>query len=68
MKHMTQVFDKPIKISQPVVVIPAKEYEILLKEAGYIKTPILEQEIHMARKRFARKQTIPWETLKNELR
>ena len=31
---MSQILKNAIKINQPVVVVPADEYEFLLKEAG----------------------------------
>lgn len=44
--------------------IPANEYRNLLREAGYLKTPKLDQEIAQARARFRKDKVIKWETLK----
>jgi PHD/YefM family antitoxin component YafN of YafNO toxin-antitoxin module len=59
---------KPITIDRPMVLIPAKEYRNLLREAGYLKTPKLDREITQARARFRKGKVIKWETLKSELR
>lgn len=65
---MSQILKNTIKINQPVVVVPADEYELLLKEAGYIDTPELEKEIYNARKRFAKNKVVKWDNLKSELK
>lgn len=51
-----------------MVLIPAEEYRALLEEAGYTPTPKLDREIARARANFRKGNTIPWSTLKHELR
>lgn len=41
----------PIAIDEPMVLIPAEEYELLRKEAGYTPTPKLDKRIKEARAR-----------------
>ena len=57
-----------IPIEQPMVLIPMREYKLLLEEAGFSKTPRLDKCIARARARFRKGQVISWEKLKNELR
>ena len=57
----------PITISEPMVILPADEYNELLIEAGYRDVPELEQEVVDADTRFRRGQAIPWEQFKSEL-
>lgn len=57
----------PITIDRPMVIIPVEEYMELLKEAGHLPTPILDQEIAQARARFRKGKSIKWEKLKSEL-
>lgn len=59
--------DWPITIDKPMVIIPAKEYMELLKEAGYRSTPTLSREIAQARARFRKGRYIQWKKLKDEL-
>ena len=47
---------EPITIDSPMVIIPAEEYEFLLKEAGYAPTPKLDQRISQARTRYRKKK------------
>ena len=56
---------KPITIDQPMVIIPTEEYRLLLKEAGFASTPMLDREIAAARRRFKNGKTISWNSLKN---
>jgi len=56
---------KPITINQPMVIIPTEEYRLLLKEAGFALTPMLDREITAARRRFKNGKTISWNSLKN---
>jgi hypothetical protein len=51
-----------------MVLIPVEEYLILLEEAGYKPTPKLDREITQARARFRNGKTIPWKSLKRELK
>ncbi len=48
----------PVTIDKPMVLIPAEEYLMLLKEAGYKPTPKLDREIAQARTRFGNGKTI----------
>jgi len=57
----------PITINKPMVLIPVKEYEDLLVEAGYKTTPRLTKQIKEARARFKKGKTIQWGALKSEL-
>lgn len=57
----------PITINKPMVLIPAKEYLELLKEAGHMPTPILNREIAQARARFRKGKFTKWEEIKNDL-
>jgi len=50
-----------------MVLIPVKEYEDLLVEAGYKTTPRLTKQIKEARARFKKGKTIQWGALKSEL-
>ncbi|HDY67548.1 MAG: hypothetical protein JYX80_02400 [Candidatus Scalindua sediminis] len=58
----------PVTIDKPMVLIPVEEYLILLEEAGYKPTPKLDREITQARARFRNGKTIPWKSLKRELK
>ncbi len=49
---------EPITINQPMVIIPAEEYKLLLKEAGLNPTPKLDHEIAEARRRFKKGHTV----------
>lgn len=61
-------YRKPIAINQPMVMIPAEEYRLLLKEAGFAPTPKLNSEITQARRRFKLGKTVSWQSLKNGLK
>ena len=50
----------PITIDRPMVLIPAEDYEDLLKEAGLSLTPRLSKEIQSARARFKKGNYLPW--------
>ena len=56
---------KAINIDQPMVIIPTEEYRLLLREAGFVHTPILDREIAAARRRFRKGKTISWKSIKN---
>ncbi len=58
----------PVTIDKPMVLVPAEEYLMLLKEAGYKPTPKLDREIAQARTRFGNDKTISLKALKRELR
>lgn len=66
MKSHTSI-EWPITIDRPMVIIPAKEYIELLREAGHLPTPILNREIAQARARFRKGKFFTWERLKDEL-
>ena len=57
----------PIAIDGPMVIIPAKEYEMLRKEAGYTPTPKLDKRIKEARGRYAKQKTLSWNKVKHGL-
>ena len=57
-----------IWIKEPVVLIPFSDYEELLVEAGYKKTPKLDREIAQARNRLKKGKYIPWDKIKGELK
>ena len=59
--------DWPITIDRPMVIIPAKEYIELLREAEHLPTPVLNREIAQARVRFRKGKFIKWEKLRDEL-
>jgi PHD/YefM family antitoxin component YafN of YafNO toxin-antitoxin module len=63
MKHSTLL--DPITIDQPMVLIPADEYETLLHEAGLLPTPELDKRIAAARKNFKNKKFIAWNDVKH---
>ena len=60
-------FSKPITIDQPMVLLPLEEYQELLIEAGHLETPLLDNEIVLARKRFKEGKAIDWKSLKDEI-
>ncbi len=66
MEHDTVT--KAINIDQPMVIIPTEEYRLLLREAGFASTPILDREIAAARRRFKKGKTISWRSIKNGCR
>lgn len=66
MKNYSHI-ETPITIDRPMVIIPAEEYMALLKEAGHLPTPTLDQEIARARARFRKGKFIKWGRLKDEL-
>lgn len=57
-----------IPIEQPMVLIPMREYKLLLEEAGFTKTSHLDRRIAKARARFRKNHVVSWEKLKDELR
>jgi len=63
MQHPT--LTKPIKIEEPMVIIPIEEYWLLLKEADRSPTPKLDREIAAARNRFKKGRTISWKSIRN---
>ena len=65
MKHSTIL--EPITISEPMVLIPAGEYELLLRESGLQLTPGLDKRIAQARKNFKNNKTLAWNKVKHEL-
>jgi hypothetical protein len=56
-----------ITISEPMVILPADDYNELLVEAGYREVPELEQEVADADIRFQQGKAIPWEKFKSEI-
>ena len=58
---------EPITIDEPMVLVPAGEYTLLLKEAGYKTTPKLDREIKKAKANFRSGKTVPWSKVRNEL-
>ena len=66
MKHTVER-ETSTTINRPIVIIPAEEYEILLKEAGYKPTPHLNRRIVQARESFRKRKFLPWKRLKDEL-
>lgn len=58
----------PVTIQEPIVLLPVKEYRLLLLEAGYLPTPKLDRAIAQARTRFRHGRTIPWEQVKRALK
>ena len=67
MAKSAKTIKEPVKFNVPVVVVPVSEYELLLKEAGYMETPELDRNISKARERFNKGKFTKWETLKNDL-
>ena len=65
---MSYTISKAITIDQPMVILPAAEYELLLREAGFAPTPKLDREITDARRRFKQGKTIRWKSIKNGFR
>ncbi len=65
-KHTNTIH--PVTIDKPMVMIPVEEYLILLEDAGHKPTPKLDREITQARARFRNGKTIPWKSLKRELK
>ena len=59
------ILSKPIRIDEPMVIIPVEEYQLLLKEAGRSPTPKLDREIAEARNRFKKGKTISWKSIRN---
>lgn len=58
----------PITINRPMVLIPAEDYEDLLKEAGLSPTPHLSKDIQNARARFKKGNYLPWSVVKHAVR
>lgn len=57
----------PITIDGPMVIIPAEEYALLRKEAGYTPTPKLDKRIKDARSNYRKKKTLSWDKVKHGL-
>ena len=55
----------PITIDGPMVIIPAEEYDMLRKEAGYAPTPRLDKRIAQARTNYRKKKTLSWDKVKH---
>lgn len=59
--------DRAVHIQEPVVLIPVSDYEELLIEAGYKRTPKLDKEIAQARRRFKKGKYISWNKIKDDI-
>ena len=57
----------PISIDGPMVIIPAEEYALLRKEAGYTPTPKLNKRIKEARARYHKGKALSWDKAKHGL-
>ena len=57
----------PISIDGPMVIIPAEEYALLRKEAGYTATPKLDKRIKEARGRYRKQKALSWNKAKHDL-
>ncbi len=57
----------PIAIDGSMVIIPAEEYALLRKEAGYASTPKLDKRIKEARGRYRKQKTLSWDKVKHGL-
>ncbi len=57
----------PITIDGPMVIIPAEEYALLRKEAGYTSTPKLDKRIKEARGCYRKQKTLSWDKVKHGL-
>ena len=57
----------PITIDGPMVIIPAEEYALLRKEAGYMPTPKLDKRIKEARSNYRKKKVLSWDKVKHGL-
>ena len=57
----------PIIIDGSMVIIPADEYELLRKEAGYSPTPKLDKRIKQARSRYRKQKALSWNKVKHDL-
>ena len=57
----------PITIDGPMVIIPAEEYALLRKEAGYTPTPKLDKRIKEARNNYRKKKVLSWDKVKHGL-
>jgi hypothetical protein len=57
----------PITIDGHMVIIPAEEYALLRKEAGYTPTPKLDKRIKEARNNYRKKKTLSWNKAKHVL-
>jgi PHD/YefM family antitoxin component YafN of YafNO toxin-antitoxin module len=66
MRH--NIISKAIAINKPMVIIPAEDYKLLLREAGFEPTPKLDREIAHARSQFKKGKTISWQSIKNGLK
>ena len=58
---------QPITIDASMVIIPAEEYKLLLREAGYAPTPKLYKRITQARSRYRKKKYLAWNKVKHAL-
>ena len=56
-----------ITIDGSMVIIPAEEYALLRKEAGYTPTPKLDKRVKEARGRYRKQKTLSWDKVKNGL-
>ena len=63
----TNLITHHISIDEPVVIIPAHEYELLCKEAGITATPKLNKRIEQARNRYQQKKSVSWNKAKHAL-
>ena len=59
---------QPITIDGSMIIIPAEEYQLLRREAGYSPTPMLDKRIKNARKRYREGNTLNWNKVKNDLK
>ncbi|MBI3601826.1 MAG: hypothetical protein HY209_02930 [Candidatus Omnitrophica bacterium] len=58
---------EPITIDEPMVLVPAEEYDLLIKEAGYRPTPHLSRQIKKAKENFRKGKSLPWRKVRDEL-
>ena len=58
---------QPITIDGPMVIIPAEEYALLRKEAGYTPTPRLDKRIKEARASYRKGKALSWDKAKHGL-
>lgn len=58
---------QPISIDGAMVIIPAEEYQLLRREAGYSPTPKLDKRIKEARSRYRKQKTLSWNKVKHDI-
>lgn len=66
-KKMVDIhFDRPLKFEEPVVVIPAEEYEDLLEDIDALKSKSLLKELKKEREKIEKGEFVTLKELKRK--